>query len=84
MYLLLKLSLDEKEYLGTEHTCDYCQYKSTHAWVVRRHMVKKHVSVSVPPVRRNHYGAAGSLPKKVETVERDKKLLEESQEVLKI
>ena len=43
------------------HTCDYCPYKSTHAWVVRRHMVKKHVnkaptSVSVPPVRRNHYG----------------------------
>ena len=61
MYLLLNLSLDEKEYLGTEHTCDYCQYKSTHAWVVRRHMVKKHVnkaptSVSLPPLRRNHYG----------------------------
>ena len=55
----------------------------------RRHMVKKHAnkaptSVSVPPVRKNHYGAAGSLPKKVETVEYDKKLLEESQEVPKI
>ena len=60
-----------------------------HAWVVRRHMIKKHAnkahtSVSAPPEIRNHYEAAGSLPKKVDPVEYDKNLLEESIEVLKI
>ena len=26
------------------HTCEYCPYKSIHAWVVRRHVVIKHAN----------------------------------------
>ena len=47
-------------------TCDYCPYKSIHAWIVRKHIVKKHAniaptSVIVPLLRRNHYGTGAPL-----------------------
>ena len=60
------------------YQCNHCDYKSRRTWCINRHSLEKH------GIQRNHYGAPDSLPKKVETIEYDKKLLEESQEVLKI